>query len=364
MSECHRWDPCIAHRGDEAARFIQDYFSQPDRRVLLVAGAGFDPRSLAVTDLLCSVAQVRAFFVKENRPDSPRDQLSRADANTRELQAEVDDNRVLKIAMWAEDGAVVGGRNLVQTLNDQDYNGITDIVVDVSALSVGTSFPAVRYFVERIDSRLESANLHVFVAHDPELDEVIHPIPSDTPSYVHGFKGGSTLSEAYEAARLWLPQLAFGRHGVLRQLYDFVNPHDTCPILPFPASDPRRGDRLVEEYTIELEVNWTVDARDLVYADEADPLDLYRTILKLDDVRRPVFSETGGSKMILSPISNKVMALGALMAAIERNLPVAYLEPVGYKLAEPFPKGLDRQNIIHVWLEGTAYTQPRPALSR
>ena len=56
------------------------------------------------------------------------------------------------------------------------------------------------------------------------------------------------------------------------------------------------------------------------------------------------------------------MALGALMAALERDLPVAYLEAIGYEFdgsaAQEGPV-----DVIHIWLEGEVYPQPRPALN-
>ena len=66
--------------------------------------------------------------------------------------------------------------------------------------------------------------------------------------------------------------------------------------------------------------------------------------------------------LILSPFGSKVMALGALMAALERDLPVAYLESIGYELDETGLEEIDQPNLIHLWLEGDAYSQPRPAL--
>lgn len=75
------------------------------------------------------------------------------------------------------------------------------------------------------------------------------------------------------------------------------------------------------------------DARSIVYADEGDPLD--RTILALDNLRKPVFAETGGSMLVLSPLGNEVMALGALMAALERDLPVVYLDRLRARIFNP-----------------------------
>ena len=356
-----RWDPCIAHRDDEVDPFLSQYFGQRERKVLLVAGAGFDPRACDVaTRLRHTVKSMRSLLVKEKRPNPPQDQSDQADANTKALSDGLVEVEVVPIEIFGSDGAVVGGRSIVSVLSQQSFKDLTDIVVDISALSVGTSFPIIRFFVERIRQRKETANLHLFVVHNPHLDAEICSIPCDAPGYVHGFRGKATLSETADAALLWLPQLATGRRGTLGQLYDFLKPHDTCPILPFPASNPRLGDELAEEYLTELESTWQVDTRNIVYADEGDPLDLYRTILRLDDLRQSVFAETGGSMLVLSPLGSKVMALGALMAALERNLPVAHLEPIGYEFNSTMPAHSNRPKLIHIWLEGDVYPEPKP----
>ena len=365
MDHGRRWDPCVSHRGDEVDDFLSHYFSQPNRKVLLVAGAGFDPRSCAVAVRLSNTAaSVRALLIREERPNPPQDQSDRADANRKILLTTLADRQVVPVEIFGSDGAVVGGRNVVRVFSQQQHpQGMTDVVVDISALSTGISFPIVRYFVERIGRGNEAVNLHVFVVHNPCLDASIRSIAGDAPGYVHGFKGRSTLSDTAGAARMWLPQLAIGHRAPLERLYGFVKPHDTCPILPFPASNPRIGDMLAAEYLMsELETPWSVDTRDIVYAHEGDPLDLYRTILRLDDLRKPVFAETGGSMLVLSPLGSKVMALGALMAALERDLPVAYLESIGYELEATVPEGIEQSNLIHIWLEGDVYPQPRPAL--
>jgi hypothetical protein len=227
---------------------------------------------------------------------------------------------------------------------------------------VGTSFPLVRYLVERIERGKGPTNLHLFVAHEAALDDAIVPVAGDAPGYVHGFRGESTLSQAAAAAKLWLPQLARERRSALVRLHGFVNPHDTCPILPFPASNPRLGDELANDFLSEFENTWSVDTRNIVYAAEDDPLDLYRTILKLDDLRRPVFEEVGGSLLVLSPVGSKIMGLGALMAALERDLPVAYLEAIGYNFNDSQHPEEPSPFLMHVWLEGDVYPKSRPEL--
>lgn len=357
-----RWDPCVSHRGVEIDGFVDAYFTQPERRILLVGGAGFDPRSTAVARRLANTeGQIRGLFLQEQRPQPTQPLIVRANTNGDVLRKVIPAHEMVSVKIFGSDGAVVGGRNAAGLIGRQDFTETTDVVVDISALSVGTAFPIIRYLVERSVRAPAEFNLHLFVTHDPTIDGAITPVSSDAPSFVHGFRGGSTLDGSAGAAKLWLPQLASGRAAALGRLHSFVDPHDTCPILPFPAIDPRAGDRLAEEFLTEFESGWSVDTRNIVYADESDPLDLYRTILRLDDLRKPVFAEVGGSLLVLSPLGSKVMALGALMAALERDLPVAYLEAIGYEFQRSAITE-ETSEMIHIWLEGEVYPQPRPAL--
>jgi hypothetical protein len=154
---------------------------------------------------------------------------------------------------------------------------------------------------------------------------------------LHSFQGRLGLESTADAAKLWLPQLGPGRREVLRLVHELVRPHAVCPILPFPATHPRAPDALIEEYgdlfesvSAPFESAWHVDARDLVYADEKSPLDLYRTILRIDDARKRVFEQTGGSLVILSPLGSKALSLGMFMAAVERDFAVVSVESIGY----------------------------------
>ena len=102
---------------------------------------------------------------------------------------------------------------------------------------------------------------------------------------------------------------------------------------------------------------WDVDARDIVYAHEKSPLDLYRSILKIDDARRRVFEQAGGSRLVLSPLGSKGVAVGLLMAALERGFAVVSVESIQYRI-ESDPSRLAVENdaeLVHVWLSGSAY---------
>jgi hypothetical protein len=329
--------------------------------VLLVGGAGFDPRSTAVAEHIGRHAPGRAIgsFLREERPRPDPALVTRADANEKTLLQILPGSSVERINIFAADNAVVGGRAAVGVINKVSLDGLTDIFVDLSALSIGVAFPIVRYLLAAATKR--GLNLHLVVADEPGTDAEIRPTANDVADAVHSFRGGWGLDDNSRAALLWMPQLAWGKRGILERIRQRLQPHAYCPILPFPATDPRLPDRLIEHYGEEFENTWRVDARDIVYASERGPLDLYRTILRMDDHRKRVFAEIGGSQIILSPVGSKALATGALMAALERDFTIMYVEALGYT---PDFKEIDRirgaqaKELVHVWLHGEAYAPP------
>lgn len=359
MKSRPRWDQCVDHKNDDVKTFIKEYFSSSDRSCLLIAGAGFDPRAPDFSKILYDTLneRLRVILIREERPNPDVKLVERAVNNLELIQAALDTSRIIKIDIFSEDNAVVGGRKVISELDSESLDGYTDIVIDLSALSIGVSFPIVRFMYKSAQQSQTPLNVHLLVASDPALDHAINPISSDIVTIVHGFKGGAGLHGDTEPAKLWLPQLSIKRKDDLKRIYDAVYPHDTCPILPFPSLDPKASDRLAFEFLEELEDIWEVDTRNLVFADEENPLDLYRTILRIDDERQPVFEDFGGSLLALSPLGSKVLAIGALMAALERDFPVYYVEALGYDVdwvkAELADTGV--RAMRHIWLYGEVY---------
>jgi hypothetical protein len=353
-----RWEHCIYHRGQHTEAFLREYLADETRRVLVIAGAGFDPRSTAVSEIIAGVAGARTvgFFLREERPRPAPPLVERADAHEGALLGLLPGSTVARLDVFASDNAVVGGRTAVRLINSLGLAGVSDVFVDLSALSVGVAFPIVRHVLGLVERR--RLNLHLIVADEPGTDSGIVATSGDVADTVHGFKGGWGLDANSRAARLWMPQLARGKRGVLERIHQRVEPHAVCPILPFPASRPRLADELVEHFGEEFENTWKVDSGDIVYAGERGPLDLYRTILRMDDTRRRVFAEVGGSQIILSPVGSKALAVGALMAALDRDFTVMYVEALGYEVDLPrldASRGVSAGNLVHVWLHGDAY---------
>lgn len=358
-----RWERCVSHRGEADVKdFCATYLPEREAgKVGIIAAAGFDPRScLIAREVAAKAKNAQAIFIREERPSSEPELVKRAEANLEELAKLFPSHQVVKVNVLDENNAVIGGRNIVaelQRLRMLDQLGWSDVIIDASALSVGVSFPLIRYFLEQANAGQAPGNVHVMIAANAMLDEAIEPIASDSMAYVHAFRGPLALHSSTKVAKLWLPQLARGRGKILERVFRTVAPHDTLPILPFPSSSPRYADELIAEYVEEFESEWEVSPGDLVYADESDPLDLYRSVLRIHDSSSKVFAETGGAAMIVSPIGSKASGLGALMAACERGMAIAYVEAVGFSVKSLPPAGQPCSpcDLVHVWLAGDVY---------
>lgn len=299
-----RWDRCISLRGIDVSEFAANYLGAVGRNVVLIGGAGFDPRSTQITEMLARhVKVIKALFIREERPGAVHTTLrSRADANADHMRKLVSESEVAAISVFANDGAVIGGREVAKLLSSQSWAPVTDVVIDLSALSKGIAFPLVRCLLESLDLLKLPANIHLMVYEDARMDQSIVEVGCDRPSMMAGFEGAWGLDASRDAAKLWLPQLIKRQHPILDRLHRFLAPDDVCPILPFPAENPRLPDELIFEYRNELISTWSVEPRDIVYAHERNPLDLYRTILRIDGARQRVFREVGGSMTLLPSV--------------------------------------------------------------
>ncbi|MGY4402831.1 hypothetical protein [Bradyrhizobium sp. USDA 3315] len=359
-----RWQHCVTHAGSDLERFVHEYVRSGDRACLLVAGAGFDPRTSAVARLLSDAiaatsSSLEAFFIREQRPTPGQRLMQLGDKHTMDLQSMIPGSTVIEIVVLAEsDRAVVGGQRVISAIaSHRDLlDGITDVMLDVSALSLGISFPLARY-LSAVCAQ-SNTNLHVFAASSSGLDDAIKSIPSDVVDPVRGFSGQIDYENAVEEPKIWLPHLARNRTPSLQRILDSLKgPVKVCPVVPLSQTEPKAGDRLLAEYEPELMREWKIDPRDLIYALDDDPLDLYRTISAIYQRTQSVFKDVVRTHLVLSPSGNKVLAIGALMAALEHDIAVRYVESVGYEVDWDKLKSEQTQpsRFVHVWLQGDPY---------
>ncbi|WP_067984778.1 hypothetical protein [Neptuniibacter pectenicola] len=364
-----RWsERCVSHYDESVLSFFQEHFSCDNKKCLVIGGAGFDPRSTEIISELSSTLKGRlsAFMIKEERPQPDDELIIRADENLNSLKNLCSNLDVEKVEIFSDDGAVVAGHNIIKAIRSIDLDGYTDIVVDMSAMSMGISFPIILYLSKMVNEHGCTANIHIAIISNPDLDSSIKSEPNDQPSDVRGCDREALFGSS-QTATLWLPLLTKGKEQLLKIIHSNLKPHDTCPILPFPADDPKKGDLIAYSYFSEihtawggaLENEWGLEPQNFLYSDERNPLDIYRTILRISQDRQPVFEALGGSTIVLSPLGSKIPAIGALMAALDKKFPIVYVEALSYNVdweKLDSPGNLQtKPKLTHIWLYGDAY---------
>jgi hypothetical protein len=356
-----RWDPCVVQDAVEFRAFLPEYLDRAGRYCLIIGGAGFDPRATLVPEKFSALKKCKIdgiFFREERLLDQPL-LRSHADNIEKAIRSLLPSSIFPKIDIFSDAVTAVGGRRALDVIRSVGFDSYTDIFVDISALSCGVFFSIISFLISICDSARDPRfSVHVLVAEQPEFDYHIRGIPADAASMLHGFKGSQSLDASENATILWIPTLSPGHRSSLGKIHSFIQrretPIDVCPIVPFPGSDPRLPDRLVEEYREDL-FRWSADHRDFLYAAQSDPLDSYRAISALCTMRDNIFGNLGGSQVVLSPLGNKMLSVGILLAAIEKNLPVVVVESIGYDEGLPEGKKIDDMTLKHVWLYGEAY---------
>lgn len=350
-----RWKQCVLHTDEAVPAFFNEYFSQNNHTAVLIGGAGFDPRATELARELSSAIEKKRFrgiFIQEKRSRSSASLRDQANGNMNQLKRIVPRHEIEQIDVFERDGAVVGGRRAIEALKRHDLSEEDDIFVDVSALSIGISYPIIRYLLEGYPQK----NIHALVASNSDIDRSLRPTFCDAADAIHGFRGGYGLDSSKGSVVLWLPVLAQPQRSALQRIHNKIEYiHDICPIIPFPTRDPRLSDTLAESYIEEFSSAWEVDPRDLIHAAESQPLDVYQRIMRIADQRQRVFEPVGGSLLILSPTANKVLGLGMLMAALDGDFPVFYVEVESYFASSNELQATQNLRFIHVWLAGYIY---------
>ncbi|HEY0622304.1 hypothetical protein [Sphingomonas sp.] len=354
------WENCVAHFDAQVDVFAAEYFGRPDVHCVLVAAAGFDPRSLGIATLLAGHLgdRLSGLFVREERGTPEASLVTAADQNAEQLRALVPGCEIASVDIFGDDNAPIAGARVASVIRSHSIPAeTTDIVLDMTALSIGVAFPAARLLLDYCESR--GIAFHIMIASNPELDDAIASEPGDRPIAVRGFAGVDQSDATLDIARIWVPQLAKGRAAALTDIGRSIRgTYKICPVVPFPARDPRRADALIAEYESQLVDEWQVDPRDLVYVSESNPLDCYRTLSTLARRYSDAVDQIFVPSIILSPIGSRVMAAGALMAAIEHDLPVQYIETVRYDFDPAKPTVVATAEMrVHLLLSGPAYSE-------
>ena len=366
MSEL-RWDPGFLCSGEEFEPFWANLASDLDvqRRGLLIAGRGIDPRTMKGASALmgagfpidsCHLLHLIHPFDTLDRPRSR--EAAENEASMRALFGNAA-FEIKEIEVLNENGMLVASTHIRALFANLDWlYGYTDVIVDISALPNSVSFPLLGALIEISDDEQGGAsltfNLHCIVCENAEVDELIISEGGDVADYISPFRGQSGLASVSDPITIWAPVLGKRATPTLRKIYEMLQPAEVRPFLPSPSRNPRRGDELVSEYHSLLFDDWEVAPRGFIYADERDPFDIYRQIRELAADYAESLTPLGMANTVVSAHSSKLLSLGILLAAFEKDLAIAHVEPTGYDV-DAAAEDQEANELFEIWLTGEAY---------
>lgn len=369
-----RWRDYFLRDGDGFDEFWKPFLAERERGLLFVLGHGFDARMCDGIDRVLSLggkgARDVALIVFHEGSESPsQSYLDQRKANGERLEKLMRGRGTIdqrNIKMFSDDNRRIGARSIAQAFaSAAEFHPYSDVVVDISALPRSLYMPLLAKLLALFDAEPkagERRNLHVIVSHSPASDgAIVEEGLEESASYLHGFAAAKLESESTSGQpKIWIPVLGKSQQAQLERINQFVTPDEICPLLPSPAQDPREGDSLMIEYRELLFDQLRVEPRNIIYAAESNPFEVYRqimrSILHYDRALKPL----GGCKIALSAMSSKLASIGVLLAAYElgRRDPqvavgVAHVESQGYRVDQSGAAPLTK--LFTMWISGECY---------
>ncbi|AZS44405.1 hypothetical protein BWL13_01993 [Microbacterium oleivorans] len=324
---------------------------------LLLCAAGFDPRTLDVPSGVRKAVD-RDLTVIAVRPNVAGEHDSaqvEARVNVEKLGVLFADALHIVDVPQAEDPATTGALMTRQLQESFNILAFDSVIIDISAFPSSLYFPLIRLFLQQSKTTAEQdprflGNLIVSVSEDPSTDDHIVPTGLAPASILSGFE---RMPED-DGTRIWIPILGAGANEELDAVQRLIHPHEVCPVVPFPARDARRADDLILEHQTLLRTELTLDTRNILYASESNPFDLYRQLVELTRRYTRALSPLGEVTVIASEHASKTLSLGLLLAADEVPIVVVEVRPSGYMFESSNHDRLE-PSVSSLWLTGQPY---------
>ncbi len=366
-----RWSPYVLLKGRNDINVFWEKHFNSDSKILFIIGKGFDIRmNLGIKELssINSTFDIHCLLIEfDEGKNSPSDKYKHyVDDNTRQLKEMVPIIATKKIKLLKDSDRKtrrVGDREAANIINNySDIEDFTDIIIDISALPRSVFFSIIGKILSLLDnysfndSKI-TKNLYILTAENAKLDSnIIEEGIDEDLNYTYGFTGELELS--INNPIVWFPMLGEGKNLQLSKAYTRINPNEICPVLPFPAKDPRRSDKLIIEYNRLIFDEFRVESQNIMYAYEQNPFEVYRSLtLAINNYKQSLF-KLGGCRAAISVFSSKLLSIGALLTSYElKGVGILNVDSHGYSIInEDIIEELNQDTELFLsWIYGSPY---------
>jgi len=381
------WQHYVFRRGTAVEDMWDRFFNDRELRILYIGGRGFDPRAQTVLTRFVaalrprskSIAQAEQLLVDMRRYELSEDLRALTEENAAALSkifSEIGKTSESVIDAGTDDGEEISTTNALRSGIASilaRVPGCTDLILDVSSL------PRVAYLAiltgvlqhlvpdKSATSPLSASgiNFQVLAAEDSDLDSLI---ASEDPSAdlvtIPGFSAALYAESMKDWPMVWFPILGESRLGQLTAVSSAIpDKAEICPIVPHPSRGLRKAEELLIEYQSLLIDKLQVPVSNLLYVSESNPFEAYRQLISAMERYRASLRILGGCRLAVTPLSNKLVTLGAGLACFEMSqgsasqaygVAIPYAEPMRY-VASKADLTRSSAEVVSLLLTGAAY---------
>jgi len=339
--------------------FWKSRYSDTQVAPTIISGLGFDPRSMLSSKILMDAGikpKIIPIDFSVKSTESYTDSIEKATSANQKILAGIDlSTKPLNVDMFDSHSRPIGGRQVVEQLysvRDLLLNQ-TDLILDIGGLPRSLFAPLLSYLLEMQDN-LGFRNLHVASMPIEELDNSIEANEILDPNFMYGF---DFPSGQYKL--VWIPIIGKNDPDRLRKIFSKIEDHciEICPVLPFRPDDPRKVDNLLMSlYDVLFNEIRTIH-NNIIYIDRRSPFFVYREIVKISDYYNKLLGDLKGDvKVLITPLDDKTSCVGAVLAAVEKKLPIMYADTVRYdvKSDHVLLESINSEP-LEIWVSGEAY---------
>lgn len=343
---------------------------KPELKTLWLMGVGFDPRSLIGLQRALSTldtSRLEVCVVELPPPSASADPRARSlAADNAEGFSSLTSNLAVRVVPYPPvQDSVNAGPTIARVLTrPESLDGVGSVILDISSMPSNVYFPLIAAFLTVSDlptgdQRHFGGEFSVVACDNAAIDAIISEQGVDSATVVGGFRRlmPHGVAPSDSGPVVWAPVIGEACGPALDAVHELLAPADTTPVLPFPSRDPRRADRLVLAHQVELFDKFQVSTSNIIYANESNPFDLYRTLRRVSRGYRYALGPLGDTTVAISAHSSKLLSLGAVLAAYEDRLPIVAAQARDYVIdANADLDVLSADNhLISTWLAGEPF---------
>ncbi|WP_163399417.1 hypothetical protein [Flavobacterium fluviatile] len=376
-----RWKNYILNKhSNNCIEFWTDYLNTK-KDILYIHGLGFDPRTLNGIKTIYGingtgkrdVLSIRYFQSEEEKDnDVSSKEVKDHEVELNDFLNKIDNvSRTTTPLITRAEQKSIASINAHRIVDSIDVlKPYSDIVVDISAIPRGVFIPLLHKILNLIDSYEDTViNLHVIVTENYMLDALIQDQGVEqSAEFIHGLSIRD-LTNTQEFKEVWIAILGEKQLEQYEKIRNSVNPVSTCVVLPFPSKNLRRGDELINHYQDKLLNDNDFDMKNIIYADEQNPFQVYRLISNTIERHCQSLKIFGGTKVIVSALSSKLLTIGAFLAVYENKffetkrkdlrIGIKHVDSISHKFATGSKSEkeeiLKSNELFHMWIAGEPY---------